>query len=64
MYANLTDAQVEAAIYLMDDDLREELSNDWREEDGTDHCFIWEYAKRHQERFGVRFEPAYRDGQW
>ena len=50
----------EAAVNLMDDDLREELHAEGID---NDQEFLERYAKLHSERFGEDFAP-YTGGEW
>jgi hypothetical protein len=51
----------EAAVALMDDDLREELHR--KMSPCSNQKFFDEYAKAHKKRFGEDFAPAV-DGEW
>ena len=61
-YAKLTSSQFDAAVDLMDANLIEQINA--TEEHETPQAFIEDYARRHEIKFGERFEPAYLDGQW
>ena len=61
-YAKLTSSQFDAAVELMDVNLLEQINA--TEEHETPQAFLEEYARRHEIKFGERFEPAYLDGQW
>ena len=61
-YAKLTSKQYDAAVELMDANLIEQINA--TEEHETPQAFIEDYARRHEIKFGERFEPAYLDGQW
>ena len=61
-YAKLTSNQFDAAVELMDANLIEQINA--TEEHETPQAFLEEYARRHEIKFGERFEPAYLDGQW
>ena len=61
-YAKLTSKQYDAAVELMDENLIEQINA--TEEHETPQAFLEEYARRHEIKFGERFEPAYLDGQW
>ena len=61
-YAKLTSKQYDAAVELMDANLIEQINA--TEEHETPQAFLEEYARRHEIKFGERFEPAYLDGQW
>ena len=61
-YAKLTSNQYDAAVELMDANLIEQINA--TEEHETPQAFLEEYARRHEIKFGERFEPAYLDGQW
>ena len=61
-YAKLTSSQFDAAVDLMDANLIEQINA--TEEHETPQAFLEEYARRHEIKFGERFEPAYLDGQW
>lgn len=54
--AALDEGQIEAAIHIMDDDLREKLSSEGIAD--NDREFIAIYAERHAEKFGEEFAPA------
>lgn len=58
-YGNQVD--YEAAVNIMDDDLREELHAELAP--CTEQEFFDAYGKAHEERFGCEFEP-YVNGQW
>lgn len=51
-----TEIWYEAAVELMDDDLREEIHGEMAP--CTEQEFFDEYARRHEERFGEVWEPA------
>ena len=53
---------LDAAVMLMDDDLRDEVHADIAP--CTDQKFFDEYCKRHEEKFGEEFEPNKENGQW
>lgn len=59
--ANGESQDYEAAVNLMDDDLREEVHADLAP--CTDQQFIEEYARRHEQRFGEPFAP-FAGGEW
>ena len=61
-YAKLTPNQFAAAVDLMDENLIEQINA--TEEYETPQAYLEEYARRHEIKFGERFEPAYLDGQW
>jgi len=61
-YAKLTSKQYDAAVELMDANLIEQINA--TEEHETPQAFLEDYARRHEIKFGERFEPAYLDGQW
>jgi hypothetical protein len=54
-----------AVVQFMDDDLREQLHNEWPLENLADdeQAFFVEYAKRHRDKFGEDFIP-YLGGNW
>jgi len=52
----------EAAVNIMDDDLREVIHNDLAP--CSNQEFYDEYCKRHLEKFDEEFEPDKEDGQW
>lgn len=56
-YVTINGNQVDydAAVILMDDELREALNEDAIQEQWTDQRYIDEYSKRHAERFGEQF---------
>lgn len=59
--ANGDSRDYDAAVNLMDDDLREEVHADLAP--CADQRFIEEYAKRHEQRFGEPFAP-FAGGEW
>ena len=61
-YTKLNPNQFAAAIDLMDANLIEQINA--TEEHETPQDFLEEYARRHEVKFGERFQPAYLDGQW
>jgi len=61
-YAKLTSKQYDAAVELMDANLIEQINA--TEEHETPQAYLEDYARRHEIKFGERFEPAYLDGQW
>lgn len=50
----------DAAVVLMDDELREEVADECHD---TDQAFLVAYAARHEQRFGEEFVP-YAGGAW
>jgi hypothetical protein len=52
----------EAAVALMDDDIREQMASEGEWPEGE--SFFNEYARRHLARFGQEFEPAKRNPVW
>lgn len=52
----------EAAVNIMDDEIREELATDISP--CSDQKFFDAYCKRHAEKFGEEFEPNKANGQW
>ena len=52
----------DAAVGLMDDDIREELN--FQMAPCTDQEFFDAYSKAHKEKFGEEFVPDSKCGQW
>jgi len=53
----------EAAVALMDDDIREDLHFNYEAGFDNPQAFLEEYARRHQEKYGEPFAP-WDGGQW
>ena len=52
----------EAAVEIMDDDIREELSDIMAP--CSDQSFFFAYCTWHRSKFGEEFEPNKKNGQW
>lgn len=53
----------EAAVNLMDDEIREDMHDNYEPGFDNPQAFLEEYARRHQEKYGESFAP-WVGGQW
>ena len=60
------DIDFEAAVNLMDDDVREDAHMDCLaiDADNPEQVFFNHYCELHEIRFGTEFEPNKANGQW